>query len=76
METLADHCRYETEGSPVEDDTVLNLILIILVILLLGGGGYGVFGGNASFGPSFGYGFGGLGTILLIVLVVILLRGA
>ena len=54
----------------------MNLILIILVILLLGGGGYGLFGGNASFGPSFGYGFGGLGTILLIVLVVILLRGA
>ena len=54
----------------------MNLILIILVILLLGGGGYGLFGGNAAFGPSFGYGFGGLGTILLIVLIVILLRGA
>jgi hypothetical protein len=56
----------------------MGLIVLILLIILLFGGGLGTtFGGWG--GPEYGhYGYGGvgLGTILLIVLIVMLLRRA
>lgn len=48
------------------------LILLIVLILLFGGGG-GYYG-HTRWGPSGGFGVG-LGTILLIVLLVQLLGG-
>jgi hypothetical protein len=48
------------------------LIVIILLLLVLGGGG-GWYGWNQG-GPSYGIG-GGLGTILLVLLVIWLLGG-
>jgi hypothetical protein len=52
----------------------LGLILIVVLIALLAGGGYGYRTGGWYVGPPYGYGFGLVG-IVLIVLVVLLLTG-
>lgn len=51
-----------------------TFILLLFILLLLGGGGYGHFSG-ATWGGTYGMGGIGLGTILLIILIVILFRG-
>lgn len=48
----------------------MNLLLLILIILLLGGG----LGSHLNGWGDGAYGFGGLGTVLLIVFVVLLFR--
>ncbi len=61
----------------VEGSAVGLILLISLVVLLFGGGLGTTFGGwgGADYG-HYGYGGIGLGTILLIVLIVMLLRRA
>jgi hypothetical protein len=53
----------------------MGLILLIVLILVLFGGGIGISRGNWG-GPAWG-GFGGigLGTILIVVLIVLLVSG-
>jgi hypothetical protein len=55
-----------------QDGTSNMLILLIILVLLFGGGG-GYYG-HSRWGPGGGAGVG-LGTILLIVLIVYLLGG-
>jgi len=54
----------------------MNLILLVVLAFLLFGGGYGMtYGGWGGSGYAhYGYGGFGLGTILLIVFLVLLLR--
>jgi hypothetical protein len=49
---------------------VWTILLIILILACFGGGFYG--------GPAYPYRYGGwgLGTVLLIILIVLLVRGA
>lgn len=51
----------------------MNLLVIILIIVLLFGG-VGFYG-HGAWGPNFGYGIGGLGGIVVLVLVIMLLTG-
>jgi hypothetical protein len=54
----------------------MNLILLLVLVFLLFGGGYGfTYGGwgGGTYG-TYGYGGFGLGTVLLIVLLVMFLR--
>jgi hypothetical protein len=51
----------------------LLLIVVVLLVLLLAGGGYGYHAGwNASY-PYYGPGFGIVGLLLIVVLVLVLL---
>ena len=53
----------------------MALLLIVIVLVLIFGGGGGFYYGNRQFGsPVYGGGFG-LGTVLLILLVLYLLGG-
>ena len=53
---------------------VMGLILLLVILVVLFGGG-GFYGMNAGWGPHYGYGGIGIGTILVVVLIVLLLRG-
>ena len=50
---------------------MLTIVLIVLIVLFLVGGGIGYRGSNRSLG----HGGIGIGTVLIIVLVVMLLTG-
>ena len=52
----------------------MNLLLIIIVLFLLFGGGFGTYHAWGNYGPAYGGGIG-IGTILVILLVVWLLGG-
>jgi len=52
------------------EQTLIETILVILLILFLRGGGYGYRSGNNILAGSGGF----LGTILLILLILVLLR--
>jgi hypothetical protein len=51
----------------------LLLIVIILLVVLMAGGGYGYRAGWASGYPYYGPGFGLLGIILIVVLILLLM---
>jgi len=53
----------------------MELILVIFLLILLFGGGFGYYRGG-YYGRGIGYSGGGiLGTVLILVLIVWLLRG-
>lgn len=51
----------------------ITLVVIVLLVLLLAGGGWGYSTRWAGWYPGYGIGFGGLGAILVLLLILALL---
>ena len=51
----------------------IYLVAIVIILLLIFGGGFMGYRGNMPFNSGYGIGFGGLGGLLILLLILYLL---